>query len=67
MDGGHVEPWAAHTVRVRGSPQVADRLRQAVREQPRQQCTVWGPEQWRDAVAVFPVRGALTKMLQEAQ
>eukprot|EP00974_Lingulodinium_polyedra_P099543 9641318-Lingulodinium_polyedra.AAC.1 len=28
---------------------------------------VWGPEQWRDAVAAFPVRGVLTTMLQEAQ
>eukprot|EP00974_Lingulodinium_polyedra_P068819 6664649-Lingulodinium_polyedra.AAC.1 len=29
--------------------------------------TVWGPDQWRDAVAVFPQRGALPVMLQDAR
>eukprot|EP00974_Lingulodinium_polyedra_P101779 9858117-Lingulodinium_polyedra.AAC.1 len=59
MTGEGVEPYAVHTVRALDAPRALSGLRQAALEGAAEPYTVWGPEQWRDAVAVFPQRGAL--------
>eukprot|EP00974_Lingulodinium_polyedra_P052609 5061632-Lingulodinium_polyedra.AAC.1 len=67
MAGRGVEPYAVHTVRALEAPRASDELRQAALDAAPGPYTVWGPDQWRDAVAVFPQFGALPAMLQDAR
>eukprot|EP00974_Lingulodinium_polyedra_P015598 1510588-Lingulodinium_polyedra.AAC.1 len=67
MTGGGVEPYAVHTVRALDAPMASDELQQAALDAAPGPYAVWGPDQWRDAVAVFPQRGAFPIMLQDAR
>eukprot|EP00974_Lingulodinium_polyedra_P074999 7268066-Lingulodinium_polyedra.AAC.1 len=52
MTGPGVGPWLAHALRCHDAPAAATALNEAARgkEGP---VDVWGPEHWKDAVAVF--------------
>eukprot|EP00974_Lingulodinium_polyedra_P068381 6621983-Lingulodinium_polyedra.AAC.1 len=58
MTGGGIEPYASHTVRALDSPLAQNALRQAA-DAETDSIMVWGPEHWRDVVAVFPQYGAV--------
>eukprot|EP00974_Lingulodinium_polyedra_P037742 3620222-Lingulodinium_polyedra.AAC.1 len=65
MTGPGVAEWAVHTLRCQDAPCAEAELREAARgsaDRPE----VWGPDQWRDAVAIFPRLDALPAMLATA-
>eukprot|EP00974_Lingulodinium_polyedra_P100365 9721338-Lingulodinium_polyedra.AAC.1 len=51
VTGEGVEPYAVHTVRAFDAPRALNGLRQAALDGALEPYTVWGPDQWRDAVA----------------
>eukprot|EP00974_Lingulodinium_polyedra_P055072 5296462-Lingulodinium_polyedra.AAC.1 len=53
MTGGNVEPYASRTVRALGVPLALNAPRHAA-DAETGPFMVWGPDHWRDAVAVFP-------------
>eukprot|EP00974_Lingulodinium_polyedra_P005833 553020-Lingulodinium_polyedra.AAC.1 len=63
MNGPGIEPWAAHTLRCVDSPGALEALRTAARGGDQEAPSVWGPDHWRDAVAIFPRADALPAML----
>eukprot|EP00974_Lingulodinium_polyedra_P029276 2820875-Lingulodinium_polyedra.AAC.1 len=66
MTGPGIEPWAVHTLRCVDVPGAHNALRQAARGDDEEAPDVWGPDHWRDAVAVFPRVDALPAVLQAA-
>eukprot|EP00974_Lingulodinium_polyedra_P050618 4868838-Lingulodinium_polyedra.AAC.1 len=66
MTGPGIEPYAAHTVRCIDAPRTLARLFDAERGADDEAPPLWGPEAWRDAVAVFPHKDALPAMLAAA-
>eukprot|EP00974_Lingulodinium_polyedra_P117646 11164052-Lingulodinium_polyedra.AAC.1 len=56
MTGEGIEPYASHTVRCIDAPVVQAEILRAERGGGPEAPPIWGPEAWRDAVAVFPNR-----------
>eukprot|EP00974_Lingulodinium_polyedra_P038593 3698778-Lingulodinium_polyedra.AAC.1 len=65
MTGAGIDAYAVHIVRALDAPSVALPLRRAITNCDIPGCTVWGPECWREAVAVYPRRGAIPAILTE--
>eukprot|EP00974_Lingulodinium_polyedra_P108852 10535756-Lingulodinium_polyedra.AAC.1 len=66
MTGAGIEPYASHTVRCIDAPRALSQLRSAERGEDDEAPPIWGPDAWRDAVAVFPRRDAFPAMLAAA-
>eukprot|EP00974_Lingulodinium_polyedra_P012178 1174799-Lingulodinium_polyedra.AAC.1 len=61
MTGIGIDAYAVHIVRA----EVAYALECAISVCDIPGCTVWGPHCWREAVAIYPRRGAIPAILAE--
>eukprot|EP00974_Lingulodinium_polyedra_P134009 11227844-Lingulodinium_polyedra.AAC.1 len=66
MRGPGAGPVATHILRCRGAPEVLRILQVAAEGGDAAAPEVWGPEEWREAVALYLKMGAMPAIYAEA-